>query len=61
MVAGHSFKLWIYEVRTQTNQAALYQGALMDIPKSVFFLCNKRIPFKIIPNCDFRKEISPIV
>lgn len=50
MVAGHSFKVWIYEVRTQTNQAALYQRALMDIPKSFFFFVIKEFlsnPFTI--------------
>lgn len=40
-MAGHSFKVWIYEVRTQTNQATLYQRALMDIPKSFFSLVIK--------------------
>lgn len=41
MLAGHCFKVWIYEVRTQTNQAALYQRALKDFPKSFFFFVIK--------------------
>lgn len=35
MVEGHSFKVWLYEVRVQSGDEH------SDIPQLVFFVCNK--------------------